>query len=195
MAARRACLLVPPILVLQRRQQLGQDDAGQAPAPAAQELDAHPPRRLCAGELRPTLPPSLPPGGLTRLPSRPPGPAPDQPQDQIPYSPLYPDIQDWDTPATALDWPLLRASLAHFKQTGSLPGEHRSHDHLNKLESVPVPDDVEREARRLIAEVEEEASRNGEELQWGILDGFLLYYDPVRHPHAPPLSRPCLASR
>jgi nicotinamide/nicotinate riboside kinase len=104
------------------------------------------------------------------------------PQDQIPYSSQYADLQDWDTPATAIDWPLLRSSLAYFKQYGNLPEAHLTHDHLNVLDGVPVSDEVDREARRLIAEVERAANERNEDLHFGILDGFLNFYDPVRQP-------------
>lgn len=43
-----------------------------------------------------------------------------------------------------------------------------------------MSEEVEEEAKRLIKETEEAALERGEELQWGILDGFLLYWDPVR---------------
>lgn len=39
--------------------------------------------------------------------------------------------------------------------------------------------EVDEEAKRLIKGTEEAALERGEELQWGILDGFLLYWDPV----------------
>ena len=104
-----------------------------------------------------------------------------QPQDQIPFSPLYPDVQDWDTPSTALAWPLLRSTLAHFKSTGQLPEEHRSHDSLNVASSVGIAG-AEEEARRLVGEVKQWEKEMGVEVEWGILDGFLLYWDPVRDP-------------
>ncbi|CDZ98255.1 p-loop containing nucleoside triphosphate hydrolase protein [Phaffia rhodozyma] len=98
-------------------------------------------------------------------------------QHLIPYSPLYPDVQDWDSPATAIDWPLLRSSLAYFKQTGQLPDDHQTHDHLNTLEGVSVGEDVKNEVKDLINGIEQKSRKEGVEIVWGILDGFVVYWD------------------
>lgn len=104
-----------------------------------------------------------------------------QPQSDIPYSPLYPDLQDWDTPATALEWPLLRSTIAHFKETGQLPDEHRSHDALNKASDTGTGS-FEETALQLVKDIEAWEKELGEEVEWAILDGFLLFWDPVRPP-------------
>ncbi|KAL7415372.1 P-loop containing nucleoside triphosphate hydrolase protein [Mrakia frigida] len=99
------------------------------------------------------------------------------PQSDIPYSPLYPDLQDWDTPATALEWPLLRSTIAHFKETGQLPDEHRSHDAMNKASDTGTGS-FEDTALQLVKDVEAWEKELGEEVEWAILDGFLLFWDP-----------------
>jgi nicotinamide/nicotinate riboside kinase len=56
-----------------------------------------------------------------------------QPQELIPIHPVY-NIQDWDAPRGAIDWPRFSATLQYVKTTsGDLPPEHSSHDHLNAV--------------------------------------------------------------
>ncbi|KZO99312.1 P-loop containing nucleoside triphosphate hydrolase protein [Calocera viscosa TUFC12733] len=92
------------------------------------------------------------------------------PRTQIPIHPIY-KVQDWDAPAGAIDWPRLRAGLQFIKQHGVMPAGHHSHDHLNVQELVGVSPAV-------IEKWTERFAPSGEEVQWVLVDGFLMYWDP-----------------
>jgi nicotinamide/nicotinate riboside kinase len=95
--------------------------------------------------------------------------------------PIHPTLgQDWDTAPTAIAWPRLRASLRTFKQTGCLPDDHASHDHLNEQRPVPLSDAVAARCQAEIAAAQKEVeAATGARVVWGLVDGFLLYWDQV----------------
>ncbi|KII83305.1 hypothetical protein PLICRDRAFT_127395 [Plicaturopsis crispa FD-325 SS-3] len=100
------------------------------------------------------------------------------PEEQIPLHPTH-NIPDWDTPATAIDHPRLAAFLATLKRTGVVP-PHHSHDHLNPVPPLEERDKLgerEREWRGVFEGLKGEGK--GEEVVWGLVDGFLLYWDPT----------------
>jgi len=93
--------------------------------------------------------------------------------------PIHPTlgIQDWDAPRGAIDWNRLVTFLKDVKVTGEIPEEHKSHDHLNEQKEVPVSEEVER-WKEEFDKAGEEAKTKGEEIVWGLVDGFLLYWHP-----------------
>lgn len=108
-----------------------------------------------------------------------------QPIEQVPYSARYPDLQDWDDPPTCILWPKCRETLEHIKNNGTLPENHQSHDHLNKQVEVDVDRDTQQYVRQAFERIEEEQKQQGFEIVWFIVDGFVLYWDPVRsHTHS-----------
>ena len=70
--------------------------------------------------------------------------------------------------------------LKEVKQTGRIPDDHHSHDHLNEQKDVPIPEEVRARWTQKFQELAERESRQGEQLVWGLVDGFLLYWHPVR---------------
>jgi nicotinamide/nicotinate riboside kinase len=101
-----------------------------------------------------------------------------KPIELIPIHPVH-GVQDWDSAPGAIDWVRFAAFLRHVKTAGVIPPEHRSHDHLNKQKNMPVDQDVVDKWTTTFKNVEEESQRNGEKLVWGLVDGFLLYWDRV----------------
>ncbi|KAH9485210.1 Nicotinamide riboside kinase [Psilocybe cubensis] len=98
------------------------------------------------------------------------------PQELVPFHPVH-NVQDWDAPAGAITWPRLIQFLHKVKQTGQIPPDHRSHDHLNEQKEISVDASVR---DKWIAEFEKikrdiEAA-DGERIVWGLVDGFLLYW-------------------
>ncbi|TFK53896.1 hypothetical protein OE88DRAFT_1654267 [Heliocybe sulcata] len=87
------------------------------------------------------------------------------------------NVQDWDAPEGAIDWPRLESFLKSVKATGQIPSEHRSHDHLNEQKDIPVSSDVARRWKGVFEEAEREWQARGEKVTWALLDGFLLYWD------------------
>lgn len=69
--------------------------------------------------------------------------------------------------------------LSSVKATGEIPPDHRSHDHLNEQKDVPVKDDVLKHWETVFRRVEEEYKRAGVQVTWGLVDGFLLYWNMV----------------
>lgn len=102
-----------------------------------------------------------------------------QPIEQVPYSPDYPDLQDWDDPPTCILWSDFRDTLRTIQSTGTLPAQHQSHDHLNKQVEVDVDAGVLDTAREAFQRIEQQYRETGYELVWFIVDGFVLYWDKV----------------
>ena len=99
--------------------------------------------------------------------------------EQVPYSSRYPDIQDWDDPPTCILWPEFRSTLKHLRSTGMLPPQHQSHDHLNAQNTVEIDSELEERWKRTFEELAEQEKAKGVELVWALVEGFVLYWDPV----------------
>jgi len=94
--------------------------------------------------------------------------------------PIHPTLgQDWDSAPTAIDWPRLREFLRTVKRTARLPDEHISHDHLNEQKPVELGDSLAARCKEEITRVQKEVeAASGVRVVWGVVDGFLLYWDP-----------------
>ncbi|CAA7259174.1 unnamed protein product [Cyclocybe aegerita] len=97
------------------------------------------------------------------------------PQELVPVHPIH-NVQDWDAPAGAISWDRLIQFLRHVKQTGEIPPDHRSHDHLNEQKEVRVDDEVRDRWVREFERLKKERGEKGEKIVWGLVDGFLLYW-------------------
>lgn len=99
--------------------------------------------------------------------------------------PIHPTLgQDWDAAPTAIDWPRLRAFIRTVKRTARLPDDHISHDHLNEQKPVELGESLAARYKEEIARVQKEVeAASGVRVVWGLVDGFLLYWDPVRRSH------------
>lgn len=91
-------------------------------------------------------------------------------------------MQDWDDAPGAIDWPRLRAFLRdEVRATGEIPEDHRSHDHLNEQKDVSLDEGVVERWRKTFEAIKRRLEEEkGEEIVWGLVDGFLLYWDEVR---------------
>ncbi|THV06701.1 P-loop containing nucleoside triphosphate hydrolase protein [Dendrothele bispora CBS 962.96] len=99
------------------------------------------------------------------------------PQELVPFHPIY-QVQDWDAPAGAISWPRMIDFLRHVKETGAIPVDHRSHDHLNEQKQVPLEDLVREQWKFVFENIQKKAEARGEKVIWGLVDGFLLYWHP-----------------
>jgi len=97
------------------------------------------------------------------------------PQELVPVHPVH-NVQDWDAPAGAISWDRLVEFLRHVKDTGVIPPDHRSHDHLNEQKEVQVEEKVR---QKWIKEFEalKQDKQDDERIIWGLVDGFLLYWN------------------
>ncbi|KAI0288107.1 hypothetical protein BC826DRAFT_1093141 [Russula brevipes] len=100
-------------------------------------------------------------------------------QDPEDTLPIHPTLgQDWDTAATAIDWPRLRAFLRTVKSIARIPDDHSSHDHMNPQVHVPLDHSVAARCKAEIAAAQKEVeAASGARVVWGLVDGFLLYWD------------------
>lgn len=99
--------------------------------------------------------------------------------EDVPIHPVH-GVQDWDAPAGAISWKRLVNTLRTIKETGKIPPEHRSHDHLNEQKDFPVDPEVEAKLVAQLKQAQEDVQkRTGKKIIFGILDGFLLYWHPV----------------
>ncbi|KAF9233488.1 P-loop containing nucleoside triphosphate hydrolase protein [Melanogaster broomeanus] len=98
------------------------------------------------------------------------------PQELIPIHPVY-NVQDWDAPQGAIDWPRMRTFLKMVKQNGSIPADHASHDHLNEQKDIPIDITTSEELKGQFQKLEAEHEEKGTRIIWGLVDGFLLYWD------------------
>ncbi|KAL4074345.1 P-loop containing nucleoside triphosphate hydrolase protein [Scleroderma citrinum] len=99
------------------------------------------------------------------------------PQELIPIHPIL-NVQDWDSPEGAIDWPRFRQVLTNVKQDGQIPPGHISHDPLNEQREFPIDAECFAKWRAQFEEVERQARENhGLEIIWVLVDGFLLYWD------------------
>jgi hypothetical protein len=81
-----------------------------------------------------------------------------------------------------MDWPRLRVSLRTVKRIARIPDDHSSHDHLNEQKLTPLSDSVAARCKAEIAAVQKEVEdAYGARVVWGLVDGFLLYWDQVRY--------------
>ena len=95
--------------------------------------------------------------------------------------PIHPTLgQDWDSAPTAIDWPRLREFLRTVRRTARLPDDHCSYDHLNKQKPVELGDSLAARCKEELTRVQKEVeAASGVRVVWGVVDGFLLYWDPV----------------
>ncbi|KAF8230220.1 P-loop containing nucleoside triphosphate hydrolase protein [Tricholoma matsutake] len=99
------------------------------------------------------------------------------PQELIPIHPIH-KVQDWDAAPGAIDWPKLVNFLRAVKETGEIPLDHRSHDHLNQQSLVEVDDEVKQELASVFQDIKRKQERQGgRKIIWGLVDGFLLYWN------------------
>ncbi|KAI5118192.1 hypothetical protein M0805_005547 [Coniferiporia weirii] len=98
------------------------------------------------------------------------------PQELVPMHPEY-NVQDWDDAPGAIDWPRLRTFLRDVKETGVIPGSHKSHDHLNEQKDVPLNKEAFERWGSTFRDIVKNYEEKGEKVIWGLVDGFLLYWD------------------
>ena len=89
------------------------------------------------------------------------------------------NVQDWDDAPGAIDWPRLRSFLKEIKQTGVIPGSHKSHDHLNEQVPVPLTPELFSRWQAVFEDAIKKAEVNEDKIIFGLVDGFLLYWDDV----------------
>jgi nicotinamide/nicotinate riboside kinase len=88
------------------------------------------------------------------------------------------NVQDWDAAPGAIAWSRFVDFLQHVKDTGEIPPDHRSHDHLNEQQLVEIDDEVRDYWKRIFEDMAREQGK--QKIVWGLVDGFLLYWNKVR---------------
>ncbi|KAH8119621.1 P-loop containing nucleoside triphosphate hydrolase protein [Phellopilus nigrolimitatus] len=98
------------------------------------------------------------------------------PQELVPIHPEY-NVQDWDDAPGAIDWQRLRTFLNEVKRSGIIPDSHKSHDHLNEQKDVMLNPEISERWSTIFDRIGKEAEEKGQKVIWGLVDGFLLYWD------------------
>ena len=88
-------------------------------------------------------------------------------------------VQDWDDPPHAIAWPRFASFLQSVRATGTIPPDHRSHDHMNIQREVSFSSDAIEQWRARFAALQDDANRR-RRVKWVLVDGFLLYWNQVR---------------
>ena len=96
----------------------------------------------------------------------------------MPIHPVH-NVQDWDAAAGAISWDRLVQFLRQIKETGAIPPDHRSHDHLNEQKEVKVEEKVREKWIKEFETIKQEKQEKQERIIWGLVDGFLLYWNKV----------------
>lgn len=92
--------------------------------------------------------------------------------------PIKHGYQDWDAPDCAIDYPRLSNFLKHVKDTGCIPDDHRSHDHLNKHTDLPIEAECQRRLAENFRVIQDQVKESDHiNIVWGLVDGFLLYWN------------------
>ncbi|KWU46008.1 P-loop containing nucleoside triphosphate hydrolase protein, partial [Rhodotorula sp. JG-1b] len=96
------------------------------------------------------------------------------PEDKVPIDPRY-GWQDWDDKAGAIEWDRQREVFHSIRESGQVPPEHSSHDHLNEQVPVEIEDETERKwaERRVHAD-----PRLSTRSKIVVTEGFLILVDP-----------------
>ncbi|KAG1799849.1 uncharacterized protein HD556DRAFT_1430558 [Suillus plorans] len=98
-----------------------------------------------------------------------------QPEELLPIKHGY---QDWDAPDCAIDYPRLSKFLKDVKDTGCIPDDHRSHDHLNKHTDLPIEAECQRRLAENFRVIQDQVKESDHiNIVWGLVDGFLLYWN------------------
>ena len=101
--------------------------------------------------------------------------------EEVPLHPVH-GVQDWDSAPGAISWARMVTFLRHVKETGVIPPDHRSHDHLNEQQVVPVPDELAAKWRAHFQALQQKLeAETKEKIIWGLVDGFLLYWNHVSY--------------
>ncbi|KAE8268163.1 hypothetical protein A4X09_0g4185 [Tilletia walkeri] len=92
-------------------------------------------------------------------------------------------VRDWDTPHGAIDFGKMHSVMQHIRTHATTPPGFDSHDKLNVLPNVSIPDDlVSRWAdtlrRAIITTASASSSTTDQRIVIVLVDGFLAYFDP-----------------
>ncbi|KAG6821014.1 hypothetical protein H0H93_007904 [Arthromyces matolae] len=99
------------------------------------------------------------------------------PQELVPIHPIH-RVQDWDAAPGAIVWPKLVRFLRQVKATGQIPLDHQSHDHLNEQKDIKIDEAVRDHWIRTFERIgDRHRQETGENIIWGLVDGFLLYWN------------------
>ena len=101
-----------------------------------------------------------------------------KPQELVPIHPVH-NVQDWDAAAGAISWDRFVEFLRHVKETGVIPPDHRSHDHLNEQKEVNIEEKLREKWIMEFESIKQDKQLHNEKVVWGLVDGFLLYWNKV----------------
>jgi nicotinamide/nicotinate riboside kinase len=99
--------------------------------------------------------------------------------DHLPMHPIL-NVPDWDAAPSACDYPRLAAILRHVKESGQMPEEHVTFDHLNEHKNHPaLEEEVAKWSQIFSEKLKHAEAKTGRKIVLGLVDGFLLYWCKV----------------
>ncbi|KAG8736484.1 ribosylnicotinamide kinase, partial [Ceratobasidium sp. 414] len=103
-----------------------------------------------------------------------------QPIDKIPLHPVY-NVPDLEDPPGTIDWPAFREAFKRFRSAEPFVSDQPESSDTGSSSSsfdATLPDGLLDEWRSRFRRVEEERMRQGVKVEWRIVEGFVLYYEP-----------------
>lgn len=73
----------------------------------------------------------------------------------------------------------MREFLKSVKENGAIPPDHRSQDCQDEKNKCALKDSAYRDLAVRFQRIEDEQQKKGIRIIWGLVDGFLMYWDHV----------------
>ncbi|KAG8778977.1 ribosylnicotinamide kinase [Ceratobasidium sp. 428] len=100
------------------------------------------------------------------------------PIDEAPIHPVH-NIPDPEDPPGAIDWPAFREEFKRLRLPDPfMSNQPESSDTSSSMFNATLPDGLLDEWRNRFRQLKEERLRQGVNIEWRIVEGFVLYYEP-----------------
>ncbi|KIM21630.1 hypothetical protein M408DRAFT_80281 [Serendipita vermifera MAFF 305830] len=97
------------------------------------------------------------------------------PSGLIPIHPKY-NVPDWERAETSIEWPKFRQFLQNLKAKDNTPVDYVNHE--GWTDSVAVSQETVVHWQETLGALDAKLRQNGSNIEWGIVEGFLLYWHP-----------------
>ncbi|KAB5595034.1 hypothetical protein CTheo_1495 [Ceratobasidium theobromae] len=105
------------------------------------------------------------------------GPPPRRLLGDIPLHPVY-NLPDLEDAPTTIKWPKFRAAVKEMKLMAGSMAIGKPGDSGGRQEFDALPEHMVNEWRKKFRDIKDEWLSRGVRIEWHIIEGFVLYYDP-----------------